>query len=78
LRRLRERQKQASADAGALIDRYGSGAYSEARRRGHEARRGVVFDGNRPNGHWDRVRVIIGRKTLRKHVDTATRYLSGS
>ncbi len=75
-RRYRKSQQQAEADADALIARYGERAYSEARQRSRLARQGTVMDGDRPAAHWDCVRVIIGRKTGRDGVDTATRYLS--
>jgi hypothetical protein len=78
LKRRRERKEQAAADAAALIAQFGERAYAEARHRAREARQGSVFDGNRPDGHWDRVRALIGGKTRREHVDTATRYLGGT
>lgn len=76
LTRKRKSASQASADAEALIARFGDGAYAEARRRAREVRRGAVIDGNRPKGHWDRVRAIIGRACRTDRVDTATRYLN--
>lgn len=74
----RIRRELAAADADALIAQYGESAYGEARQRAHQARRGEVVDGDRPEGHWDRVRRIIGRKTDRPGLDTATRYLEDS
>jgi hypothetical protein len=62
-------------DASRLIARFGLAAYDEARSRARDARLGNVIDGNRPEGHWDRVRAEIARRTGRVHVDTATRYL---
>lgn len=63
-------------DAVALIAAYGASAYDEARTRAREARLGRVLDGNRPLGHWDRVRREIARQTGRQvGIDTATRYL---
>lgn len=76
LKKRREHQKQAAADAEALVARFGEAAYYEARSRALEARRQAVIDGNRPDEHWDRVRRIIGRKTGRDGLDTATRYLT--
>jgi hypothetical protein len=78
LRIFRDRRVQrelAMADADALIAQYGGSAYGYARRYAHQARRGKFVDGNRPDGHWDRVRQIIGRKNNRQQVDTSTRYL---
>jgi len=76
LHRYRERQAQTAADAEALIAQFGDSAYGEARRRARETRQGSIIDGNRSAGHWDRVRMITGRKTGRDNLDTATRYLS--
>jgi len=76
--RYRESRALALADADALIERYGDAAYAHARERAHQTRYGKIVDGNRPDGHWDRVRQIIGRKTKRDHIDTATRYLGGT
>jgi len=73
--RRRARRNLATADADALIARYGDRAYGEARERASRARQGRIVDGNRPGDHWDRVRRMIGRKTARKSVDTASRYL---
>jgi hypothetical protein len=76
LTRNRTRSKQAAADAAALIAQFGASAYGEARRRAREASQDEVIDGNRPLGHWDRVRRVIGRKIGRDGFDTATRYLT--
>ena len=63
-------------DADALIDAFGPGAYDEARTRARDARLGRILDGNRPVGHWDKVRMEIARQTGRQvGVDTATRYI---
>lgn len=67
-------QTTAAEDAQALITRFGASAYDEARTRARETRLGNVIDGNRREGHWDRVRAEIARRTGRAHVDTATRY----
>jgi hypothetical protein len=75
LSRRRERERQAAADAEALMARLGPGAYHEARLRAREAWTRAVIDGNRPVMHWDRVRRIIGRKSGRDQLDAATRYL---
>jgi hypothetical protein len=76
LHRYRERQAQTAVDAEALIAQFGDSAYGKARRRAREARQGAIIDGNRSADHWDCVRMIIGRKTGRDSLDTATRYLS--
>lgn len=63
-------------DADALIDAFGPGAYDEARTRARDARLGRILDGNRPAGHWDKVRMEIARQTGRQvGVDPATRYM---
>jgi hypothetical protein len=43
-------------DADSLILGFGDGAYEQARTRAREERLGHVVEGNRPRGHWDRVR----------------------
>lgn len=66
------------SDVVALIQSFGAAAYDEARTRAHEARLGKVVDDNRPDGHWDKVRREIGRRTGRQvGLDTATRYTEG-
>ena len=47
------------ADAKALIERFGDQAYSEARKRQHAAP--DIVDVNRPEYHWERVKVAIRR-----------------
>lgn len=65
-----------AADAQALIAAHGDDAYEQTRTRGREERAGSVIDGNRPRGHWDRVRREIARRTGKQTGrDTATRYL---
>lgn len=78
LSRRREARALAAADADALIAQYGEAAYSYAREYAHQARQGKIIDANRPDGHWHRVRQVIGRKTNRQRLDTATRYLDNS
>lgn len=75
LRLYRDRRALAAADADSLIAHYGAAAYGHARERAHRARQSIIVDANRPDGHWDRVRRIIGRKTDRQGLDTPTRYL---
>jgi hypothetical protein len=74
-KRRQTRARMVEADAGALIAGYGDCAYDEARKRAREADRGVVLDGNRPEGHWWEVKRSIGKKFGRDGLDTATRYL---
>jgi hypothetical protein len=76
---LKQHQRHAElaeADAVSLIAGFGDCAYDEARKRASEAYSGTILDGNRPAGHWDRVRRIIGEKDGRDGLDTATRYLT--
>ena len=62
-------------DADALMAQYGASAYDEARTRARQERLGQIIEGNRPAGHWDRVRREIAFRTERHGwVDTATRY----
>lgn len=75
---LKSRQARAElvrSDAASLMERFGDLAYSESIKRVEDAERNVVLDGNRPAGHWSRVKSEIGRRTGRDGLDTATRYL---
>lgn len=64
------------SDVAALIQSFGESAYDEARPRAREERLGKAIDGNRPRGHWDRVRQEIAKRTGRQTgLDAATRYL---
>ncbi|HUN97162.1 MAG TPA: hypothetical protein VMU69_13155 [Bradyrhizobium sp.] len=47
VKRWRERQRRAAADADALMAGFGKGAYGEARSRARDARRSAIMDGNR-------------------------------
>jgi hypothetical protein len=71
-----EARRQAETDADALMHRFGEAAYEEARARARQARERVILDLNRPEGHWDRVRRIIGERSGRGQLDTGTRYLT--
>jgi hypothetical protein len=71
-----EARRQAEMDADSLMHRFGEGAYEEARTRARQARDGAILDLNRPDGHWDRVRRIIGARSGRDQLDTGTRYLT--
>jgi hypothetical protein len=64
-RRERTADNIVRADADALIAGYGSSAYEQARTRAREERLRGVVDGNRPPGHWDRVRREIARLTAK-------------
>ncbi len=75
LRRRRQAERLAQADAEALIRAHGSEAYSEARRRERDV---VLPDGTthagRTPAHWRRVALIVARMTgKRTGLDTATR-----
>jgi hypothetical protein len=72
-KRRREQAALVKADAAAMIAQFGERAYAEARLRTHERFDGSVIDGNRSEGHWDRVQAEIARVTGRRdRVDTAT------
>jgi hypothetical protein len=47
------------ADADSLIARFGDQAYFEARYR---AQRSAAIEGNRPKGHWTRVKLEIAKR----------------
>jgi hypothetical protein len=57
LPRKRARIEHIDAEAEALIGYYGADAYSEARRREHEASSDAI------GKDWDRVALMIARKT---------------
>lgn len=61
LRKRREYRALVERDAENMIARFGEDAYLEARLRQHDANR--VIDGNRPPGHWERVKEEIRRQT---------------
>ena len=61
-------------DADALMAGFGRAAYDEARSRAREERLGKVIGGNRPRGHWDKVRREIAKRTgMEIGLDSATR-----
>ena len=66
----REAFARVSADAEILIAQFGDGAYGEARMRAVCALKRKPFD-----PHWGKVRRLIGKRTRRVFLDTATRYL---
>ncbi|MBM3578209.1 MAG: hypothetical protein FJX40_11230 [Alphaproteobacteria bacterium] len=57
LRRRTISRALVESDARALIERFGDDAYLEARLREHDEAR--VIDGNRPPGHWARVKEAV-------------------
>src|SRR5215469_15299547 len=68
VRRQRDKIEQIEAEADALIHNLGTGAYSAARRREHEAASEAMAR------HWRRVALAIARKTGRRvGLDTSTR-----
>lgn len=70
------RRELVERDARDLVTRFGDVAYSVARDRARAARYGGTFDGNRPSGHWTKVKLRIADMT--GHViglDAATRWL---
>jgi len=48
------------SDARDLVERFGDQAYYEARDRAQ--RGGTMIDGNRPRGHWTRVKLEIAKR----------------
>jgi hypothetical protein len=78
LRRRREEQALIESDAAAMIETFGDTAYLEARRWVIAELAHKVIDGDRPAGHWARVRAELRRRTKHQpRTDTATRYLEG-
>lgn len=59
--RRRKSDPLVDADARAFIERCGSEAYFEARLRQHDDDVRVI-DGNRPLGHWERVKEAIRKQ----------------
>ena len=59
-----ERRKLAKLDADRLMDEFGAAAYEVAWTMAQEVDSGTLID-TRPEGHWDRVRNIIARRTYR-------------
>lgn len=73
--RLAQDQDLVEQDAETLIQGFGEGAYEGARTRARDEHLGRFIDASRPQGHWDKVRQEIGRRTGRTSLDTATKYL---
>jgi hypothetical protein len=59
-----ERRRLAKLDADRLMDEYGPAAYEVAWTMAQEVGSGTLVE-TRPDGHWDRVRNIIARRTYR-------------
>jgi hypothetical protein len=59
-----ERRRLAKLDADRLMDEYGPAAYEVAWTMAQDVDSGTLID-TRPEGHWDRVRNIIARRTFR-------------
>ncbi len=57
------RTKSVGGDLG-LIERFGEGTYSEARKRQHDAP--DIVDANRPEHHWEHVKEAIRRIEARR------------
>jgi hypothetical protein len=77
LRRRRQAERLAQADAEALVRDHGAEAYREARERERDV---ILPDGTthagRTPAHWHRVALIVARMMgKRVGVDTATRML---
>ena len=73
-RRRKEAARVASDDADSLIQSFGNSAYEEARERAREARRHNGMSMGRSADHWQRVRLLIAKRTGRAvGLDTATR-----
>ena len=77
LRRRRQAERLAQADAEALVRDHGAEAYREVRERERDV---ILPDGTthagRTPAHWWRVALIVARMTgKRVGVDTATRML---
>lgn len=63
--RRRKSDPLVESDARALIERFGGSAYLEARLRQHDDDARVI-DGNRPPGHWEKVKNAIRRPQSRR------------
>jgi hypothetical protein len=70
IERRRELFRLADVEADTLIGRFGKAAYGEARRRAREARRALPCQ-DRPEGHWERVRIVISGRRKRSRVSAA-------
>jgi hypothetical protein len=64
IERRRELFRLADVEAEFLIRCFGKAAYREARRRAQEARNDA-FRLDRPEGHWDRVRIVMCSRRAR-------------
>jgi hypothetical protein len=62
IKRRHELFRLADRDAAALIRTLGRAAYGEARRRARESRRQPIADRSHPDGHWERVRIMVAQR----------------
>ncbi|WP_291854697.1 hypothetical protein [Bradyrhizobium sp.] len=72
-RKWQERRKLARDDADRLMEEFGPAAYEVAWTMAQDVDSGALLD-SRPDGHWDRVRNIIARRTFQpfwRHDDHA-------
>lgn len=60
LKRRKELARLIRDDADKLISSFGDRAYYEARDRAQRGK--ATLDGNRPSGHWARVKLEIARR----------------
>jgi hypothetical protein len=59
-----ERRRLAQLDADRLMEEFGAAAYEVAWSMAQDVASGALID-SRPEGHWERVRNIIARRTYR-------------
>jgi hypothetical protein len=59
-----ERRRLAQLDADRLMEEFGAAAYEVAWSMAQDVDSGSLIE-TRPEGHWDRVRNIIARRTYR-------------
>jgi hypothetical protein len=62
IERRSELFRLADLDAEELVRTFGKAAYGEARRRTREARNQTSARQDRPDGHWERVRIMISAR----------------
>ena len=64
LRRRKVLRELIESDARALIERFGDDAYFEARVRQRNALH--IVDGNRPPGHWEKVKEALRKRQAQR------------
>jgi hypothetical protein len=62
IERRREWFRLADLDAETLVRAFGKAAYGEARRRARETRSEARVRQDRPDGYWQRVRIMVCRR----------------